>query len=148
MKLRIITTLTLLVLLALPVMADNIPWVDRIDTALEKAKKEKKPVFLLFTGSDWCIWCKRLEGEVISKEAFQNWAPKHMVMAKLDLTMRTELPEERQKYISEKMKEYGARGFPTVLILDSAGEVVGKTGYQKGGPEAYIKHLQELVKKE
>ena len=31
------------------------------DAAAARAKVSGKPIFALFTGSDWCIWCKRLE---------------------------------------------------------------------------------------
>ena len=42
-------------------------------------------------------------------------------------------------------KKYNVKGFPTVLLLDSDGNVFSQTGYQKGGAEAYIPHLESLM---
>jgi hypothetical protein len=44
-------------------------------------------------------------------------------------------------------KTYGITGFPTILLMDARGEVYARTGYQAGGPEKYVTHLQELSKK-
>ncbi len=50
--------------------------------------------------------------------------------------------KEQNKALSEK---YGIRGFPTVLLLKADGTVIEKTGYQRGGPEAYVKHIKSLI---
>ena len=56
--------------------------------------------------------------------------------------------EEKLKKQNESLlKKFGVRGFPTIVLLNSKGEKVGKTGYQPGGPEAYIKHLKEIFNK-
>ncbi|MBO5763407.1 MAG: hypothetical protein J6R85_06000 [Lentisphaeria bacterium] len=39
----------------------------------------------------------------------------------------------------------GIRGFPTVLLVRADGTVIARTGYQAGGPEKYIAHLEELL---
>ena len=41
------------------------------------------------------------------------------------------------------MNKYGVRGFPTVLLMDKNGSVVRVTGYQPGGPAAYIQHIKD-----
>ena len=33
-----------------------------------------------FTGSDWCIWCKRLVSEVFEVKEFKDWAEKHYII--------------------------------------------------------------------
>ncbi|HKL21007.1 MAG TPA: thioredoxin family protein, partial [Tichowtungia sp.] len=55
-------------------------------------------------------------------------------------------PEDIQKQNKALSQKYGVRGFPTVLLLNAGGEVLGRTGYQRGGPEAYVKHLKDLLK--
>ena len=42
--------------------ADAAKWTDNFPQAVAGAKKEKKPILMLFTGSDWCPysgWMKR-----------------------------------------------------------------------------------------
>lgn len=121
-------------------------WTDDFEAAKKRAAKESKPMLVLFTGSDWCIWCKRLEGEVFSKEAFTSAIPKEMVPVFLDFPSDESLvtPERRQK--NEWLgRFYGIRGYPTVLLMDAKGEVFAKTGYRPGGPEPYVQHLRQLV---
>ena len=42
----------------------NLPWMLDIEKAKATAKAEGKDIFINFTGSDWCGWCKRLDAEV------------------------------------------------------------------------------------
>ena len=122
-------------------------FTDDFDAALKKAAAENKTVFALFTGSDWCIWCKRLEGEVLSQKAFSDEVGKNFVPVFLDFPKDKSLVKEATaKRNRELSKKYEVRGFPTVLLLDAKGEVLGQTGYQKGGPEKYLEHVKALVK--
>src|SRR5690606_35289572 len=41
-------------------------------------------------------------------------------------------------------EQYGIRGFPTILLTDAEGLPYASTGYQDGGPEKYVEHLDEL----
>jgi hypothetical protein len=36
-------------------------------------------------------------------------------------------------------------GYPTILILDSDGEMIGKTGYRRGGAESYVAHVKKII---
>ena len=65
----------------------------------------------------------------------------------LDFPRKKKLSEAEKKQNAELAKKYGIRGYPTVIVLSPEGKLVGKTGYQKGGPEAYVKHLQTLIDK-
>jgi len=42
-------------------------------------------------------------------------------------------------------KQYGVRGFPTILLLSPDGELIEKTGYQRGGAEAYVEHIKAIL---
>ena len=55
-------------------LAADAPWLTSVPDALAQAKKENKLVLLNFTGSDWCIGCRRLDVEVFSKPEFINYA--------------------------------------------------------------------------
>ena len=132
--------------LAAGVFAMPAGFTDDWDAALKKAASEKKTVFALFTGSDWCIWCKRLEGEVLSKKAFSDEVGKTFVPVFLDFPNDKSLvPEATAKRNHELAKKYSVRGYPTVLLLDAQGEVLGQTGYKQGGPEKYLEHVKGLV---
>ncbi|HAK94754.1 MAG TPA: hypothetical protein DCM87_07050 [Planctomycetes bacterium] len=121
-------------------------WTTDVAKALERAAKEKKDVLMDFTGSDWCGWCVKLDGEVFSQEAFIKEAPKQFVLIKLDFPKKTKLPPDLEKQNQEWLEKFGVQGFPTIILADAKGRPYAKMGYQPGGPEAYLKHLRELAK--
>lgn len=119
-------------------------WTTNAPTALEQAKSEGKRVLMNFTGSDWCIWCKRLDGEVFSTKEFQSYAKENLVLLKLDFPNRSQQPQwevDQNKALAEK---YGIEGFPTILVLNADGEEIARLGYQRGGPEAWLEQVKRL----
>lgn len=120
-------------------------WDEDYDKALERAAKEGKYVLVDFSGSDWCGWCIKLDQEVFSKQAFKDYAKENLVLVLLDFPRQKSQSKSVQERNQALMRKYGVRGFPTVLVLNPKGEVAGRTGYKPGGPEAYVKHLKEII---
>jgi hypothetical protein len=141
-----ISTLTLLATLGTVPASDPTTWVADYDQAVEIATREKKDLLVDFTGSDWCGWCIKLHDEVFSKDEFLSAAPKDFVLVALDFPHGAEAiakvpdPERNQ----ELLEAYGVDGFPSILLMTSAGQVYGRTGYRAGGPTAYVEHLQQM----
>jgi len=120
-------------------------WVQDFAKAKEQAAKEGKDLLIDFTGSDWCIWCKRLDKEVFAEAAFADEAPKSFVLVKLDFPSDESLVTAEIKAQNEKLKEqYAVEGFPTVFLTDAEGKPYAQTGYQEGGAGKYMEHLAEL----
>jgi protein disulfide-isomerase len=122
--------------------ADDLSWQDNLEKALAQAKKENKAVMVNFTGSDWCIWCKRLNSEVFSKDEFENYADRNLILVKLDFPRNIEQTAETKMYNNTLAQRYGVQGFPTILLFNSTGKLVLTTGYQPGGPANYVNHLK------
>lgn len=132
---------------AAPIAAQELHWYTDLDQAKEEAAAEKKSILVDFTGSDWCVWCIRLDREVLSTVEFQKAAEK-FVFVKLDFPNdRSNQPAEERSRNEELSNQYGVSGFPTVLLLDDQGRPYASTGYQAGGPEAYMAHLDTLLAK-
>lgn len=124
-------------------------WTSNYQEALAKANSESKNVLMVFSGSDWCANCMRLESSVFNTQHFQEYASENLVLLKLDFPLRkkNKLSEELTKQneqLAERFNKAGA--FPTVVILSAAEQELGRTGYKPVGPEAYIGHLQGLLK--
>jgi protein disulfide-isomerase len=113
-------------------------WLTSFDAAKAAAKKDNKVILADFTGSDWCGWCIKLDEEVFSKPEFQEWADKKVVLLQLDFPRKKELPAELKEQNETLQKQFGIKGFPTVLLLDADGKQIGQLGYQKGGPAKWI----------
>ena len=50
----------------------QLKWYEHYQDAVAQAKSGDKPIFILFTGSDWCSWCQKFEKEVLSQATFSN----------------------------------------------------------------------------
>ena len=120
-------------------------FTDNLDAALAKAKAEGKLVFACFSGSDWCGWCMKLEREVLSRPEFLAGVKNDFVLVFIDMPENKGVLSDHAKTANPKLvKKYGIKGFPTALILDGDGKKVGETGYRKGGPVEYAKHLMSM----
>lgn len=122
-------------------------WSEDYARCQELAKSTNRPIFALFTGSDWCGWCVRLNNEVLSQKAFQDYADKSLILFKADFPKSIHQSNELKSQNRSLQQKYGIRGYPTVLLLDASGNVLGKTGYKQGGPEAYVANLQSMLGK-
>lgn len=120
-------------------------WMTDFDAAKTKAKAEDKPMVLNFTGSDWCGWCIKLDKEVFSKAAFKSYASEDLILVELDFPRGKKQSAEVKAQNEALAKKYGVRGFPTILVLDSAGKLIKQTGYQRGGAEKYVGHLKDIL---
>jgi len=124
---------------------DNLKWQDNLEVALQKAKLENKAVLVDFTGSDWCIWCQRLSNEVFSKSEFEKFADDNLILVKIDFPQKLEQSAETKMYNNQLAQRFGIQGFPTVLLFSSQGKLVLQTGYQEGGPVAYVNSLKSYL---
>ncbi|MFU8779875.1 MAG: thioredoxin family protein [Kiritimatiellia bacterium] len=120
-------------------------WLTDFEAAKSAAAERGVPILVDFTGSDWCGWCIRLKAEVFSQAAFSAYARENLVLLELDFPMRTQLPEALREQNEGLRERFRIRGFPTILLLDAKGEELARTGYRRGGPEAYVEHLKELL---
>ncbi len=143
--LRSLIPLVAFTALALQVQAAGDDWQTDFKAALATAKAENKPVLVDFTGSDWCGWCIRLDKEVFSKQAFKDYAKDSLVLLEIDFPRGKEQSPALEAQNEALAARYKVRGFPTILLLSGDGEVLGRTGYQEGGAEAYVEHIKELL---
>ena len=125
--------------------SDNLDWKENLEQAVAQAKKENKAVLVNFTGSDWCIWCKRLNSEVFTQKEFEDYAKNNLVLVKLDFPKDIPQTNETKLYNNTLAQKFGIQGFPTILIMNSKGDLVAKTGYQPGGPAKYVDHIKSYL---
>jgi protein disulfide-isomerase len=121
-------------------------WLTSLDEAKKIAKDEGKDIIVNFCGSDWCQWCIKLDKEVFSKKEWKREAAKKYVMVMIDSPKNKKLDKEQDEYNKKLVKEFGVKltGYPTIYILDSKGMPYARTGYQLGGPEKYLSHLEDF----
>lgn len=120
-------------------------WLTHYDSALDRAKAENKVILMDFSGSDWCGWCKKLDREIFATAEFTDYADKKLVLLKVDFPKKVRLSAEQEKHNMALARKYDIEGFPTVILLDSAENVIGTLGYMQGGPRAFIAELEKRI---
>jgi protein disulfide-isomerase len=93
-------------------------WTEDIGGAFKTASAEKKPVFINFTGSDWCYWCK-----IADKNIFQTkeWAAfsKKVVCLKVDFPRHGAPDVMTMKKRRDFAEKFSVRGYPTFVLVDA-----------------------------
>lgn len=114
-----------------------------VAAAVAEAKKQDKDIMLLFTGSDWCPPCKKLDTEVFSQPEFVPGVGDNYVLVMLDFPKSAELSEQLQQQNEAMAKKFGVEGFPTVIMVDTSLQPFAFAGYQDGGAANFIKVMNE-----
>jgi protein disulfide-isomerase len=121
-------------------------WITNYEQAIQYANEQDKVLLINFTGSDWCVWCKKLAKEVFDQQEFQNYAKQNLILLKLDFPRSGNQTDQEKAQNEALAKKYQIQGFPSILLLDKTGKTIGQTGYQAGGAAAYVEHLKTFIK--
>jgi thioredoxin-related protein len=122
------------------------PWEESETVAKQRAVREGKPLLIWFTNSQGSPMCKALSEELFSTTEFGEWATENLVRLRVDeliskspdLSM-DETDERRiniKNYNAALKKRYKVLGYPSLVMLNPSGEVVGRyRGYKRGESE-------------
>ena len=124
-------------------------WKANFEEAKAMAVQEDKNILLVFSGSDWCAPCIKLDKVVWQSEEFKKEAEKNWIIYKADFPKKRTnqlTPEltEANKKLAEKYNKNGS--FPLVVLLDKSGKVIGMTGFKNVSAIEYIKLLHFFEK--
>ena len=124
-------------------------WKTNFEEAKLEAAKENKNILLVFSGSDWCAPCIKLDNVVWKSEAFKAEAEKNWVIYKADFPKKkaNQLPAELTESNKKLAEKYNRNGsFPLVILLDKTGKVIGMTGFKNILASEYIQLIHSLEK--
>jgi len=124
-------------------------WSTNLEEAKALANKENKTILLVFSGSDWCAPCIKLDRNVWQSNEFKSYSTEKLVL------LRADFPKKKGNALAEEIKnanlalaeKYNKEGFfPLVVVLDKNGKVLAKKGYENQNAEKYITELQAIIK--
>ena len=153
---KILSILLVLFSLNLVAQESKLKWHTNVNEAIKVSVESEKPLFLFFTGSDWCGWCIRLQKEVFFKPEFAKWANENLVLVELDFPKRKKLDQLLVNQNNQLRQIFAVRGYPTGVFVKpnpEKGEInlvkdkLGVQGYVKGGPSAWIAGADKILKK-
>ncbi len=128
--------------------AARLSWLTDLNQARAQAKNEQKSILLFFHGSDWCPICAELQHQVFDSPEFAEYARRALVLVDVDFPQKNAQTEDQKRAnlalkARFNLSQESGEGFPTLVLLNDAGETVfQETGYAGGGPAAVLPGLQ------
>jgi len=122
-------------------------WVENLSEAKQFASEKNQNIVLVFSGSDWCIPCIKLDKTILSTSEFHDLSKDHFVMVKVDFPRKKKNQLAAMKAAeNRKLAEaYNPKGyFPLVVILDKEGNPLGEIGYENVSPSEYFRLLSSF----
>ncbi len=121
-------------------------WVSNWPEAVEASKATGKPIMLMFTGSDWCRWCQKLEQEVFNDAEFYRWSDR-VIKIRVDFPESVQLPKTQraQNEVLKKWYSDFVTSYPTCLFVEPNGRVIGTVGYVEGGSTFWIDRAEGVL---
>ncbi len=133
------------------------------DEALAASKKEKKPIFLDFTGVN-CVNCRKMEAQVWSDPEVMKRMKERFIVASLFADVdNISLPESEQydsKFLGSKVKTIGdknediqatkfnSNSQPFYFFIDENEQKLADKGYgYDPNPASFVKHLDAVLAK-
>lgn len=135
------------------------PWESSETIARQRAVREGKPMLIWFTDSESSPMCKALSQELFSTNEFGNWATEKLVRLKVDAVTKVTDPNMSiddaqdlqlrvRDYNLALKKRYKVMGYPSLIMLNPSGEVIGRyRGYKRGGADflwGQLKHSEAV----
>lgn len=122
-------------------------WESDWTAAAALAKQNHQNVLLVFSGSDWCAPCIKLDKSIWQSSEFQEYAQDHWTMLKADFPRKkaNQLPVDQKNKNAQLAEKYNKNGyFPLVLLLDPNGNILGQTGFKNISVKEYIELLKSF----
>ena len=104
-------------------------WFESYELAHRESLRTGKPIMAAFTGSDWCGPCIQLKKKVFETPQFKSWAAQNVVLVELDFPKGKSLSPSISEQNQNLAQKYNITGYPTVLMIDDSGAVLGKLGH-------------------
>jgi thiol-disulfide isomerase/thioredoxin len=127
------------------VPASDLNWSTDFSGTLARARADSKVVLLDFTGSDWCPWCIKFDREVLQTDQFATYARNKLELMLVDFPHSKPQDDALKEANQALAKQYHVSGFPTFVLVNDAGNELGRqVGYAEGGPGVFIAELEKF----
>lgn len=96
-----------------------IKWQHDMDTALDSAKAQQRPVLIVF-GASWCPPCKRMKRDVWPDPQVAEFVEANFVPLYVDVDDRSQ---------AELSKRYNVSSIPAVFVVDAEGKTLQQQAF-------------------
>jgi len=125
-------------------------WLTDFEQAKQVARQENKEILMVFSGSDWCKPCIRLEQQIFTSDIFQAYALEHLVLLKVDFPRRKEnrLSDDQLAHNERLAEQYNEAGaFPHLLLISWDGHVLRIIDAPPMDPGQFVQSIEDTLNK-
>ncbi len=147
---RVVKSLIVLILLFIPLIAEELKWMNNLEDAKELAYKEKKPI-ILFLHSRRCFYCPKLIEEVFPDPKLQKYLKNNFVLLSLDTSTGSDSIEEDTS--DQAPQRFIVNMTPAFVFMGPQEEKLYRKGkkhmiiYGYWSPNELIKWSEEALKR-
>ncbi|MCR5413125.1 MAG: thioredoxin family protein [Kiritimatiellae bacterium] len=122
-------------------------WTHDVEAAKAYAKDSGRYLFMNFTGSDWCGWCKLMDEHVFAQPGWQAFAEDNLSLAFVDTPRDSSLVPAKYRARNRSLRdEYDVKGFPTYILFAPDGHVAGRLQAARGGTDmGFVTNVVSLI---
>jgi protein disulfide-isomerase len=119
-------------------------WFDDWNEARAEARRTDRSILVLFTGSDWCHWCKVLKKKVLNTKEFKRFAEQKLVLVYMDEPSKKTLPKRLRQTRTMLMQILQpGDGVPAIVLLTPDGKKIDTI---QGYDEDLVDHLKQVIR--
>jgi thiamine biosynthesis lipoprotein len=116
------------------------------DQAFLTASQSKRPLLLIFSGSDWCLPCERLNKLIFSDSAFKNFANQKLVLIEADFPQKAKLSKDQISCNEKLAEEFNPGGiFPYLLLLNADRTIITGLDYIHYNSAHFIEEIKNAI---
>lgn len=124
--------------------ANSIHWETDYQIAFKRAQLQKKPLLVFFSGSDWCIWCRKLEIELFNSDVVSEKLDHWAIPVYLDFPQEKQLKPTQERANRILKERWNVNDFPTVLLISQKTEkIIWRHSYIKIDAAEYLDTIRE-----
>lgn len=121
-------------------------WVEDYAEACKMSQVAEKPMLIAFVGSDWCPWSQKLIHEVLEQPDFISEMRHTAILVWIDFPEQSALTAERKAQNQALKSQFQISELPTLLLLDTAGRVVARSGFLPLKPKEMAERLKSALR--
>ena len=116
------------------------------EEAFSVARQKNHCLLLIFSGSDWCIPCKRIEKNILSDTLFREFAQQQLVTFIADFPQKKKLPADQKTDNETLAEEFNPKGsFPLLLLLKPDRTIVASLEYENYSASSFVGEVRNIL---
>src|SRR5882724_5285748 len=116
------------------------------EQAFAYSMQKNLPVLLIFSGSDWCLPCKRIEKNILTDTVFKKYAQKELITFIADFPQKKKLSVSQKESNEKLADEFNPKGiFPLLLLVKPNRTIVASLEYENYSSGDFVKQINKIL---